>query len=227
MSCRSTSCTELRPSARSSGPGASARLSWCALTCNPLECHREPFLPRRELLTCARTQGIINATPDSFSDGGDFFDIETAVRHAKELVRKPWSPRPSDALWRLKLHFFFFSFLCFSIQKGGGWCPHTGHWRAVDQPQVHAALGRGGGQAGGAPRASAQERGQLRLDEGFASLTPSFSPAQGTLTLDSSCPCARTSPFRSTPSTPPSPRRPSKWVRSHTHTLFSARNTIN
>lgn len=30
--------------------------------------------------------GVINATPDSFSDGGDFFDIETAVRHAKELV---------------------------------------------------------------------------------------------------------------------------------------------
>jgi dihydropteroate synthase len=78
-------------------------------------------LPRHELLTCARTQGVINATPDSFSDGGDFFDIETAVRHAKELVRKPWPPRPSDALWRLMLHFssfLFFSLLVKQVEGG-------------------------------------------------------------------------------------------------------------
>ncbi|MEB1805996.1 MAG: dihydropteroate synthase [Bacillaceae bacterium] len=30
--------------------------------------------------------GILNATPDSFSDGGLFNEIETAVRHAKEMV---------------------------------------------------------------------------------------------------------------------------------------------
>lgn len=30
--------------------------------------------------------GILNITPDSFSDGGRFFDIEEAVRHAKEMV---------------------------------------------------------------------------------------------------------------------------------------------
>ncbi|MDF2592024.1 MAG: dihydropteroate synthase [Clostridia bacterium] len=30
--------------------------------------------------------GILNVTPDSFSDGGDFVDIEVAVRHAKQMV---------------------------------------------------------------------------------------------------------------------------------------------
>lgn len=31
--------------------------------------------------------GILNVTPDSFSDGGDFFDITKAIEHAKEMVR--------------------------------------------------------------------------------------------------------------------------------------------
>ena len=31
--------------------------------------------------------GILNITPDSFSDGGDFFDITKAIEHAKEMVR--------------------------------------------------------------------------------------------------------------------------------------------
>ncbi|MFS0784170.1 dihydropteroate synthase [Bacillus sp. 1P06AnD] len=30
--------------------------------------------------------GILNITPDSFSDGGSFFDIEKAVEHARQLV---------------------------------------------------------------------------------------------------------------------------------------------
>lgn len=30
--------------------------------------------------------GILNATPDSFSDGGRFMDVEAAVRHAAEMV---------------------------------------------------------------------------------------------------------------------------------------------
>lgn len=30
--------------------------------------------------------GILNITPDSFSDGGDFFDLEKAVKHAQEMV---------------------------------------------------------------------------------------------------------------------------------------------
>ena len=32
--------------------------------------------------------GILNITPDSFSDGGRFFDIDTAVRHALEMVEQ-------------------------------------------------------------------------------------------------------------------------------------------
>ena len=30
--------------------------------------------------------GIVNVTPDSFSDGGSFFSVEEAVRHAEQLV---------------------------------------------------------------------------------------------------------------------------------------------
>lgn len=30
--------------------------------------------------------GILNATPDSFSDGGNYNEVEAAVRHAKEMV---------------------------------------------------------------------------------------------------------------------------------------------
>ena len=32
--------------------------------------------------------GIVNVTPDSFSDGGKFFDPAKAVAHALELDRK-------------------------------------------------------------------------------------------------------------------------------------------
>lgn len=31
--------------------------------------------------------GILNVTPDSFSDGGDFFDLATSLRHAHAMVR--------------------------------------------------------------------------------------------------------------------------------------------
>ncbi|MBL6927526.1 MAG: dihydropteroate synthase, partial [Rhodospirillales bacterium] len=30
--------------------------------------------------------GIINVTPDSFSDGGQFFDAETAIAHGRKLA---------------------------------------------------------------------------------------------------------------------------------------------
>ncbi|QXM07178.1 dihydropteroate synthase [Crassaminicella indica] len=32
--------------------------------------------------------GILNVTPDSFSDGGKFIDIEKAVHHAKEMIKE-------------------------------------------------------------------------------------------------------------------------------------------
>jgi len=31
--------------------------------------------------------GVVNVTPDSFSDGGRFFDKDSAIRHAEQLVR--------------------------------------------------------------------------------------------------------------------------------------------
>jgi dihydropteroate synthase len=33
-----------------------------------------------------RIMGVLNVTPDSFSDGGEWFDFEAAVAHARELV---------------------------------------------------------------------------------------------------------------------------------------------
>jgi dihydropteroate synthase len=37
-------------------------------------------------LTRARVMGILNVTPDSFSDGGDFATREAALRHARQMV---------------------------------------------------------------------------------------------------------------------------------------------
>ncbi len=31
--------------------------------------------------------GILNVTPDSFSDGGQFYDIDNALRHAEQMIR--------------------------------------------------------------------------------------------------------------------------------------------
>jgi len=49
---------------------------------------REWKTARRALTYGVRTlvMGVLNVTPDSFSDGGEFFDIERAVAHAEELV---------------------------------------------------------------------------------------------------------------------------------------------
>src|SRR4029079_3043788 len=34
----------------------------------------------------ALVMGIVNVTPDSFSDGGQFLDAETAIAHGRELI---------------------------------------------------------------------------------------------------------------------------------------------
>ena len=36
--------------------------------------------------TVVRIMGILNVTPDSFSDGGNFIDIDKAVAHAKKMI---------------------------------------------------------------------------------------------------------------------------------------------
>jgi dihydropteroate synthase len=43
-----------------------------------------------QLLARKRTlvMGILNVTPDSFSDGGQFFDAEKAIAHAREMVER-------------------------------------------------------------------------------------------------------------------------------------------
>jgi dihydropteroate synthase len=35
-----------------------------------------------------RLMGVVNVTPDSFSDGGRFLDSEAAAKHALELVEQ-------------------------------------------------------------------------------------------------------------------------------------------
>ncbi len=57
---------------------------------------REERLRQRTELVCGRyrlplgrrtlVMGIVNATPDSFSDGGKYNDVDSAVRHAKALI---------------------------------------------------------------------------------------------------------------------------------------------
>jgi len=37
-------------------------------------------------LDCPRLMGVVNVTPDSFSDGGDFLDATVAIDHGKRLI---------------------------------------------------------------------------------------------------------------------------------------------
>ncbi|HEX6103425.1 MAG TPA: dihydropteroate synthase, partial [Alphaproteobacteria bacterium] len=46
-----------------------------------LRCGRFSFSLARPLVV-----GVINVTPDSFSDGGRFFDPDAAVAHARRLA---------------------------------------------------------------------------------------------------------------------------------------------
>jgi dihydropteroate synthase len=44
-------------------------------------------LARRELsLERTLVMGILNVTPDSFSDGGSFFDVDAALKHAERMI---------------------------------------------------------------------------------------------------------------------------------------------
>ena len=45
--------------------------------------NRDHELSRRGMI-----MGIVNVTPDSFSDGGRYFDVERAVEHGRELLRE-------------------------------------------------------------------------------------------------------------------------------------------
>ncbi len=47
-------------------------------------------LQQNNFLSSCRPQimGVVNVTPDSFSDGGDYYSTEQAVIHAKQLIRE-------------------------------------------------------------------------------------------------------------------------------------------
>ncbi|GAB4264755.1 dihydropteroate synthase [Thermincola ferriacetica] len=57
-----------------------------------LEGHGRKFLRCREhtlpLGEKTLVMGILNVTPDSFSDGGKFFELDKAIEHAKEMVEQ-------------------------------------------------------------------------------------------------------------------------------------------
>jgi dihydropteroate synthase len=76
----------LRPDEAPPGPlGDLVRETWRLWTSREI---RVP-LPRGELAFGRRTlvMGILNVTPDSFSDGGRFFDLPRALEHARAMVR--------------------------------------------------------------------------------------------------------------------------------------------
>jgi dihydropteroate synthase len=58
------------------------------MTENPKTAPREWKLPRRTLALGGRTlvMGVLNVTPDSFSDGGQFYVYEKALAHAEEMI---------------------------------------------------------------------------------------------------------------------------------------------
>src|SRR5881628_759903 len=49
---------------------------------------RQWKLARRSLTYGERTlvMGVLNVTPDSFSDGGEFFSLERALAHAEQMI---------------------------------------------------------------------------------------------------------------------------------------------
>ena len=55
---------------------------------NPYE--TDAILARIPLILGKRplVMGVVNVTPDSFSDGGQFLEAETAIRHGVNLVRE-------------------------------------------------------------------------------------------------------------------------------------------
>ena len=64
----------------------------CATIPSNMMGSRKPFrikLRSRTLILGERTlvMGVLNVTPDSFSDGGNFFSQEKAVRHALQMER--------------------------------------------------------------------------------------------------------------------------------------------
>ena len=48
--------------------------------------HRDTFLSA--LKSSPQLMGILNVTPDSFSDGGQFLSHDAAIAHGLELVRQ-------------------------------------------------------------------------------------------------------------------------------------------
>lgn len=56
------------------------------------ECKKDSFIIKHskgslELYKVTRIMGILNVTPDSFSDGGLFYDLDTALAHAHEMLK--------------------------------------------------------------------------------------------------------------------------------------------
>ncbi|WP_462379504.1 dihydropteroate synthase [Pseudomonas sp. Marseille-QA0892] len=54
---------------------------------NPLYPTRLPFGRRVVDFSVPHVMGILNVTPDSFSDGGRFNQVDAALRHAEQMVR--------------------------------------------------------------------------------------------------------------------------------------------
>lgn len=58
---------------------------------NPVLSHSEPMIIGKKTFDFSKrtyVMGILNVTPDSFSDGGKYFSIESAVTHALEMIEQ-------------------------------------------------------------------------------------------------------------------------------------------
>ncbi|MCE2510215.1 MAG: dihydropteroate synthase [Alphaproteobacteria bacterium] len=73
---------EIRDWAEAEGGAVAARVATLAAHCTAM---RPPFAGLR--LDRPRLFGVLNVTPDSFSDGGDYADPETAVAHGAFLAK--------------------------------------------------------------------------------------------------------------------------------------------
>jgi dihydropteroate synthase len=104
------SAYDLKPLARETGEGGTHRLRWEGEGAGGLQHINPPHLPTADAagpflsrvageelsgMRATIVMGIVNATPDSFSDGGAYFAAASAIDHATAMNRpglaRPWS----------------------------------------------------------------------------------------------------------------------------------------
>jgi len=76
--------TALEATQRDGNAVTQSLMAWTAFDVGAFSAPRERYAGLE--LKAPLIMGVVNVTPDSFSDGGKFFDSETAIRHAFDLL---------------------------------------------------------------------------------------------------------------------------------------------